>query len=99
MNKQETSGFVFGPLSFSVRNPRGLFCISASLQQRIAEMPLADAKLANKASWKMLRQCERAMNRYQNATRYPGLYDDYAGPHNVADAVRRATWQRIREAV
>lgn len=93
--RELTQNFTFGALTFAVRNPKGVFIMSDALKQRISELPIAEAKAANSAAWKLRRQCARAMDRYNNATKYPGLYDDFAGPYGIAEAVCKETWKRI----
>lgn len=96
--RQETRVFKFGNLEFAVRNPKGVFFMSDALKARIAGMSIADAKVANSAAWKERRQCERIMNRYHNASQYPGIWDSAAGSYGIAEAVCKETYKRMMRA-
>lgn len=90
-------GYKFGPLEFKVKNPRGLFFMTDGLKRRISEMTIDDAKEANKEAWKRKRSATSTMKRYNNATIYGnGIYDDAAGDYQIADAVAKETYRRIR---
>lgn len=95
MKTPEKMNFNFGPLAFTVNNYKGLFFMSDTLKARIAEMPLEGAKAANRAAWKMKRDTGKLMNRYANATLYPGMYDGPSGMYRIADVVAKETYKRM----
>jgi hypothetical protein len=88
--------FEFGPLKFGVRG-NGLFVGGPKLSAKVATLTVEQATEANRQAWKLKRQMGRTMDRYSNVTIYGSeSYNAAADDYFVADAVCKATWQRVR---
>ncbi len=88
--------FEFGALKFAVLG-NGLFVGGAKLTAKIGALTADEAREANRLAWNLKRKTGREMERYSNVTIHGhASYDAAAADYFVADAVCKATWQRMR---
>lgn len=95
--KDSVKTFTFGPLAFDVRNWRGVFFMTDKLKERIAAMPLADAKAANREAWKQKRVNTSICNRHHNwsINGNISIYEDASSGEQIASLVCKETYKRM----
>ncbi len=89
--------YTFGTLTLSFKG-LGLPFLSDKSKALIEAMDLTQAKAANQAAWKAMRDTTAICNRSTNAS-IPGnqpAYDRAYQHYQVAEQVKRLTWQRIK---
>jgi hypothetical protein len=90
--------YTFGTLTLSFKG-LGVPFLSDKTQATIAAMDLEQATQANRAAWKAIRDTTKVCNRHNNFSA-PGnasIYDRAYQHNQVAEQVKRLTWQRMRE--
>jgi hypothetical protein len=92
----------FGILTIKVQG-LGVYCGHDRLRVLMADWSAEKLQAVNKEAWKQRRHAARLCDRYSNVTIHGCGPHDRASQHfDVADAVCKATWERLcqqREAV
>ena len=89
--------YTFGELTLSFKG-LGVPILGDRAREQIQSMDYAQAKAANRAAWKAYEDCTRIMNRHANASisGNQSTYDHACQHWQVADQVKRMTWERMR---